>query len=147
MGGINCSWPVDPTPQKRESGTVGFPSLLEILHIPVWGTGHLNTPDRWKENRSGKGIDPQKLWGSLKFWGHKMGSGWELAKLWGGHCFEIMVCETDWQEICWWALFGIMELWMLVLFICSQFPWIFLVIGLGLYIQTSKDNFVLAPGG
>ena len=36
---------------------------------------------------------------------------------------------------------------MLVLFICSQFPWIFLVIGLGLYIQTSKDNFVLAPGG
>lgn len=86
MCGINCSWQVNPTPWKRESGTVGFPSLWEILHTTVWGIDHLNTPDRWKGNRSGKAIDPKKLRGSLKFWGHKMVSGWELAKLWGGHC-------------------------------------------------------------
>ena len=43
--------------------------------------------------------------------------------------------------------FGIMELWVLVLLICSQFASIPSVIALGLYVWANNSNSVMVPGG
>lgn len=52
---------------EPRSGTVGFPSCWEFLCIPTIGVSHLNIPDRWEGNGSGKGINSGKKKGSPEF--------------------------------------------------------------------------------